>query len=67
MYTIIIIILYILNIFLNRYLNKIAYKHSGATKAWQIWFIPILPTLVLFFGIISEKINFDNWFTGKYW
>ena len=66
MITLIIITSYILSVFLNRYLNKIALKY-GATKDWLLWFLPILPALVLFFGIIIQKYNFNNWFTGKYW
>ena len=52
--------------FLNRYLNKLALKY-GAEKIWFLWFIPILPALYLFFGIIIQNKKFDNWFTGKYW
>jgi len=65
MTTLIIITFYVLNVFLNRYLNKRALNY-GAEKIWGLWFIPILPALVLFFGII-KKHDFNNWFTGKYW
>ena len=66
MTTLIIITFYVLSVFLNRWLNKIAIEY-GATKAWLLWFLPILPAIVLFFGIILQKYKFDNWFTGKHW
>jgi hypothetical protein len=66
MTTLIIITIYILSIFLNRYLNKKALKY-GAEKIWLLWFVPIIPAIVLFLGIILQKYNSNNWFTGKYW
>lgn len=62
-----IIIIYILNVFLNRYLNKVAIKY-GAEKVWILWFLPIITTIVLLFGILLEiGNNSKNWFIGKDW
>jgi len=55
----IIIIAYIANIFLSRWLNY---------KVWKIEkHAPIAPIIAFPILIIEKKFNKDNWFTGKYW
>jgi hypothetical protein len=61
-----IIIGYILNVFLNRWLNYIIYKKSG-TKAPFIWFLSLIGTGTLLIVIVINDVNKQNWFTGKYW
>jgi hypothetical protein len=64
----IIIIAYVLNIFLNRWLNKIAYKLDDYNKPNVFsWFIPISPTLFYLILIIGDTEYKTNWFTGKNW
>jgi hypothetical protein len=61
----IIIIVYVLNVFLNRWLNKILHiKHDGPIIVW-LWFLSVFTTLVFLIIIINEIRG--NWFTGKYW
>ena len=61
---------YFLNVFLNRFLNKITYKQDNYVGIVPIiWFIPIFPILA-FLIIIFINTDFstkDTWFTGKYW
>lgn len=67
-----IVILYILNIFITRYLNYYLYKINDS---WGIhtfvWFIPIAGpiALLLILLVVYPKIDLckKNWFTGKYW
>lgn len=63
----IIIILYILQVFLNRWLNKILYK----TADWDItpvaWFTPVACTIAFIIIYFIDNDYGDNWFTGKYW
>ncbi len=66
MITSLIIIAYIANVFLNRYLNKILYKMT-MSKTPFLWFIPIITTIALLIAIVTEKGFKDNWFTGKNW
>jgi hypothetical protein len=66
----IIILAYVANVFLNRWLNKIIYKELNHEKVLWLWFIPVLITIVFIWVILeeSEKFKFkSNWFTGKYW
>ncbi len=68
-------ILYILNVFLNRWLNKIGYQLLEVQIVPQIWFVPFIPTLVYSFIILAFKVdkfigkypNFINWFNGSKW
>ena len=63
----IIILAYIANVFLNRWLNKIAYKGGHDVIAVWAWFLPIGCTIAMII-IILENIEIkDNWFTGKKW
>jgi hypothetical protein len=68
----IIILAYVLNVFLNRWLD---YKIQQSGFVF-FWFIPIFPTIALiilgFLDFFDEKklqINnrFWNWFVGKHW
>mgnify|MGYP003670775223 CR=1 FL=1 len=63
------IIVYLLNVFLNRWLNKMIYKHNHDDDLMTaIWFIPIVSTIFLFIIFIDVSANKEkNWFTGKYW
>jgi len=66
-----IIILYILHVFIARWLNKLVYNLDNTVPIfWSFWFIPIWG--ILFYGIgyiiITPTPKFKkNWFTGKYW
>lgn len=63
-----ILILYILNIFINRWLNKIAYKREHCEITPQIWFVPLIPILVYLYVLILEDFfNKNNWFNGSNW
>ncbi len=69
--------IYIINIFLARWLNKIAYKHFELNIAPPFWFIPIVSIFALIIIIIGEciekyiKIDINmgiiDWFKGKNW
>jgi hypothetical protein len=63
------IIAYVLNVFLNRWLNKLIYKHDQDNKLMtSVWFIPIVGTIFLFIVFIDVSATKEkNWFTGKYW
>lgn len=63
----IIIIVYILNVSLNRWLNYILWKKYNYSKTPTIWFFSIIATFALLGCIIIEYFNKPNWFTGKYW
>jgi hypothetical protein len=61
---------YVLNVFLNRWLNKLIYKHNHYDDDLMtaIWFIPIVSTIFLFIIFIDVSSTKEkNWFTGKYW
>ena len=60
------IIAYILNVFLNRWLNYILYKR-GHLKLTPIWFLSIIGTSSLLIVIIIEYFDKPNWFTGRDW
>jgi hypothetical protein len=69
MNTLLILSIYIISIFISRYLNYRLYKID---KYWDvaplIWFIPIINILVfplIYLSIITSSKS--NWFTGKYW
>lgn len=68
MITTIIILAYIANVFLNRWVNFKLWKiDNDCLREVYIWFIPIAPTIA-FIILISDKNGFKgNWFTGKYW
>jgi len=63
----IIIIAYILNVSLNRWLNYILYKKYNYSKTPIIWFFSIMATIALLGCMIIEYFDKPNWFTGKYW
>ena len=65
----IIIIAYVLNVFLNRWLNKLIYKYDRDPDLMiGVWFIPIVSTLFFLIVLIIVSADKDNnWFTGKYW
>ena len=63
----IIIIAYILNVFLNRYLNYILYTKHSASKAPFIWFLSIITTIIFIIAFMIYYFENENWFTGKYW
>lgn len=62
----IIILAYVANVFLTRWLNKIDYKYYNADPTPFLWFIPLAGTLVILISLISE-VKTNNWFTGKNW
>jgi lipid-A-disaccharide synthase-like uncharacterized protein len=70
--TIVIIILaYVANVFLNRWLNKIIVKRSpGSSIVPVVWFMSFVGTILFISFVIeySKHTNkFINWFTGKNW
>jgi hypothetical protein len=63
----IVIVAYLTNVFLNRWLNKVAYKRNCSEIESWAWFIPIA-FLIAMLIIISGKTEIKrNWFTGKNW
>jgi len=65
--TIALILAYVVNIFLNRWLNKIAYKRGDANIEFLYWFVPIATTMAML-AIVLQNIKIKkNWFTGKNW
>jgi hypothetical protein len=62
-----IIIAYILNVFLNRWLNYTIYTKYGELKVPAIWFLSIISTIIFIIVIMIYYFENDNWFTGKYW
>lgn len=68
MTTTIIILAYIGNVFLNRWLNKIAYEKFDFERVPLIWFFSLYVTIIFLCFIISHYLeNTNNWFTGKHW
>jgi len=65
--TLIIIVAYILNVFLNRWLNYIVYTKYGEWKVPAIWFLSIISTIIFIIVIMIYYFENENWFTGKYW
>jgi hypothetical protein len=65
----IIILAYVANVFLNRWLNKIVFKiDEDYVIIPNIWFVPVVVTIAFLVIIIKEKNKPEtNWFTGKYW
>jgi hypothetical protein len=63
----IILLAYVVNIFLNRWLNKIAYKKGYCEILVWAWFIPILPSVAILTHIIASIEIKGNWFNGKNW
>ena len=67
METIIIILAYVANVFLNRWINKQLYKISKFYEPIPaFWFFPIVTTIVLGLDLINEQGG-KNKFTGKNW
>ena len=68
----IIIIVYVLSVFLARWLNKKLIEIDGFynISPWG-WFVPVLNVLFSLIPILIELNNKSssksNWFTGKYW
>ena len=62
----IIILAYVANVFLNRWLNKIDYKKYNASVEPVIWYLSIFGTLILLLSLFGE-LHKDSWFTGKNW
>ena len=62
----IIILAYVANVFLNRWLNKIDYKKYNASIEPVIWYLSIFGTLILLLSLFGE-LHKDSWFTGKNW
>lgn len=63
----IIILAYVANVFLNRWLNKIAYKRRYLNIDVWAWFIPFSCSIVMLIIILQNIKIKDNWFTGKKW
>jgi hypothetical protein len=67
METVIIILVYVANVFLNRWLNKTLYKidkFNGINP--MFWFFPIVTIVVFGLELINEQSR-KNKFTGKNW
>lgn len=64
----IVILAYVANVFLNRWLNKVLYKKDFLEIApCLFWFIPFLFTTFILIILLREFKTKNNWFTGKYW
>ena len=62
-----IILAYVVNVFVNRWLNKIDHKNHGGIYP-VTWFFPLLYPIALMVSWLEEKVKFpNNWFTGKHW
>ena len=57
--------LYIVNIFLNRFLNHVLYSNGIIKKYPLYWFIPLLALIILIYGYFLKDII--DWFNGKHW
>jgi hypothetical protein len=69
MITLLILSIYIISIFISRYLNYRLYKLDDR---WSIeplvWFMPIGNIIIFTVLYLSTLIGSKpNWFTGKYW
>lgn len=66
-----IILAYVANVFLNRWLNKIIIKQNSESSIVPIvWFMSIIGTILFISFVIeySKHTNkFINWFKGKNW
>ena len=76
METAIIILAYVANVFLSRFLARVLIKLEPNFKGIPIfiWFIPIAAPIAIALMIMfvsGDKINlnnkFYNWFSGKHW
>ena len=67
MIIVLIIIAYILNVFLNRWLDYILCKKYNFRKSVPFWFLPIIGTIIFLGCIIIEYFDKPNWFTGRDW
>lgn len=64
MWITIIILAYVTNVFLNRWLNKIVYKKKIDMNIMPfMWFLSLFGTL----WYLHDLSKYDNWFTGKHW
>ena len=68
MEVVIIILAYVANVFLNRWLNKILlHKKKGMYHMIPAhWFLSYVTTFFFVVSIIEDS-KFFKWFTGKYW
>ena len=67
MITAIIILAYVANVFLTRWMNKVLYQIDDTNPiATVIWFIPLFGFLTLLIIYLAEYSK-SNWFTGKDW
>jgi hypothetical protein len=68
MTTAIIILAYVANVFLNRWLEKIIFDKTGDIGELIpfVWFLSLITTIILIIEIVN-KSKFSNWFTGKNW
>ena len=60
------IISYILNVFLNRWLNYTLYKRDKVILPFM-WFLSFFATIIFSWLIIENYFYKPNWFTGKNW
>lgn len=63
MWITIIILAYVANVFLNRWLNKQLFRVCKYPSLVWFWFIPIFGTPVLLLLLLENT----DWFTGKHW
>jgi hypothetical protein len=63
----IIITAYILNVFLNRWLNKMMVKLDIIDPAPFIWFFSLISTVIMLGFILDELLDRTTWFSGKNW
>lgn len=69
---IIILLAYVANIFLNRWINKLIYRNYNETIWVGGWFLAVFGT-VFFIVVYAYHLSDDlfeeksNWFTGKNW
>lgn len=61
-----IILAYVANVFLNRWLDKMLVKKLGSYPIPWFWFCSLFATATLLFALIIDN-KLINWFTGKHW
>lgn len=69
MTTVIVILVYVANVFLNRFLTYLSVKNQGKNSSvtydvWYIWFVPIIGNLWCTLDFLS---SINNNFNGKNW
>jgi hypothetical protein len=63
----IIILAYVANVFLNRYINKLLYLNRHISRVPLIWLFPFPIMLIVWISIVTYESKVIDWFTGESW